>query len=168
MTAQVWDAGEMVPRATAIPAELLECARARRRRRLEQVVELEDEATALYLKDDSSPMAFELATREAFKIACAKAGPVLLEPVMRVVVTTPKDYLGPVIGDLQSRRGSVLASDMKAGAREIVAHVPLANMFSYVNALCSLSQGRASFTMQLDRYARMPKALQAKVLDKAY
>jgi elongation factor G len=74
---------------------------------------------------------------------------------------------GAVIGDLQSRRGSVLASDMKAGAHDIVASVPLANMFSYVNAVRSLSEGRATFTMQLDRYARMPKALQAKLLDPA-
>jgi len=114
---------------------------------------------------DSSGMAFELATREAFKIGFAKAGPVLLEPIMRVVVTTPGDHLGAVIGDLQSRRGSVLASDMKAGAHEIVATVPLANMFNYVNMVRSLSQGRASFAMQLGYYASMPKALQAKVLD---
>lgn len=116
---------------------------------------------------DSSSMAFELATREAFKIGFAKAGPILLEPIMRAVVTTPSDYLGAVIGDLQSRRGSVLASDMKAGAHEIVATVPLANMFNYVNTVRSLSQGRATFTMQLGHYAPMPKALQAKVLDAA-
>jgi elongation factor G len=116
---------------------------------------------------DSSSMAFELATREAFKIACARAGPVLLEPIMRVLVTTPEKYLGAVLGDLQSRRGSVLASDVKAGVHEIVASVPLANMFSYVNAVRSLSQGRTTFTMRLDRHARMPKALQAKVLDPA-
>jgi elongation factor G len=116
---------------------------------------------------DSSSMAFELATREAFKIGFAKAGPVLLEPIMRAVVTTPGDYVGAVIGDLQSRRGSVLASDMKAGAHEIVATVPLANMFNYVNTVRSLSQGRATFTMQLGHYAPMPKGLQAKVLDAA-
>jgi elongation factor G len=116
---------------------------------------------------DSSSMTFELATREAFKIGFAKAGPVLLEPIMRVVVITPGDYLGAAIGDLQARRGNVLASDMKAGAHEIVANVPLANMFNYANAVRSLSQGRASFTMQFGHYARMPKALEAKVLDTA-
>ena len=117
---------------------------------------------------DSTSMAFDLATRDAFKIGFAKADPVLLEPIMRVVITTPNDYLGAVIGDLQSRRGSVLALDMKAGAHEIIATVPLANMFNYVNAVRSLSQGRASFTMQLGHYAPMPKALQEKVLDAPY
>jgi elongation factor G len=116
---------------------------------------------------DSSPLAFELATREAFKIGCGKAAAVLLEPVMRVIVTTPADYVGAVIGDLQSRRGTVLASDTQAGAHEIDAHVPLAQMFNYVNTLRSQSQGRASFTMQLSHYARMPVAMQAKVIDAA-
>jgi elongation factor G len=114
---------------------------------------------------DSTSMAFDLATRDAFKIGFAKADPVLLEPIMRVVVTTPGDSLGSVIGDLQCRRGSVLALDTKAWAHEIVATVPLANMFNYVNAVRSLSQGRANFTMQFERYAPMPKALQEKLLD---
>ena len=108
---------------------------------------------------DSSPMAFEAAARAAFKLAFSAGEPVLLEPVMRVSVTTPGDYLGGVIGDLQSRRGRIEASDTKAGAHEVTALVPLANMVSYVGALRSLSQGRATFTMQLDRYARAPKAL---------
>jgi elongation factor G len=116
---------------------------------------------------DSSSLAFELATQEAFKIGFGNAAPVLLEPVMRVEITTPGDYLGTVIGDLQSRRGSILASDMAAGAHEVIANVPLANMFNYVNTLRSLSQGRASFTMQFGHYAPMPKALEAKVLEMA-
>ena len=116
---------------------------------------------------DSSGMAFELAAHEAFKIGFAKADPVLLEPVMLVTVTTPGEYLGGVIGDLQSRRGVVVASDMKAAAHEVLAHVPLANMFSYVNALRSLSQGRASFTMRLARYAPVPKALQEQAIKNA-
>ena len=116
---------------------------------------------------DSSALAFELATRDAFKIAFAKAAPALLEPIMRVVVTTPADYLGSVIGDLQSRRGAVVASDMKAGAHEVVAHVPLANMFNYASAVRSLSQGRATFSMQLAHYAAAPKAMQAKMLAEA-
>ena len=119
---------------------------------------------AFHAKDSSGP-AFETATREAFKIGFGKAGPVLLEPIMRVTVTTPGDYLGAVIGDLQSRRGSVQASNMKVGVHEIVAAVPLASMFNYVNSVRSLSQGRASFTMQFDHYAPMPKALQAKVVE---
>ena len=113
---------------------------------------------------DSSGLAFELATREAFKIGFSQASPVLLEPIMRVTVTTPGDSLGAVIGDLQGRRGSVQASDMKLGVHEIAAVVPLANMFSYVSTLRSLSQGRASFSMQFDHYAPMPKVLQAKLI----
>jgi elongation factor G len=117
-----------------------------------------------HLKDSSS-RAFDRATRDAFKIGFAKAHPVLLEPIMRVVLTTPGEYIGAVIGDLQSRRGRLLASDAKAGGHEIVAKVPLANVFNYVNVIRSLSQGRAIFTMRLAHYAQMPESLQAKVLD---
>lgn len=113
---------------------------------------------------DSSTMAFELATRDAFKAAFRKAAPALLEPVMQVVVTTPADHFGSVLGDLQSRRGTVVASDMKAGAHEVIAHVPLASMFNYASAVRSLSQGRATFSMRLAHYAPVPKAMQAKVL----
>jgi len=113
---------------------------------------------------DSSGMAFEVASREAFKIGFEKARPVLLEPMMRVTVTTSGDCLGAVIGDLLGRRGKVLVSDMKGNAHEITANVPLANMFNYVNTVRSLSQGRANFTMQLDHCAPMPEAPQAKVI----
>jgi elongation factor G len=113
---------------------------------------------------DSSPLAFELATRDAFKAAFAAGRPQLLEPVMRVLVTTPGDCLGAVIGDLQSRRGVITGSSMHANVHEVSALVPLANMVSYVNTVRSLSQGRATFTMQLGHYAALPQALQAKVV----
>jgi elongation factor G len=113
---------------------------------------------------DSTPMAFELATRDAFKAAFAAGLPRLLEPVMEVLVTTPGEYLGAIIGDLQSRRGSVTGANMRANVHEVPARVPLANMFNYVNAVRSLSQGRATFTMQFSHYAAVPQALQAKVV----
>jgi elongation factor G len=113
---------------------------------------------------DSTPTAFECATRDAFKAAFAAGQPRLLEPMMQVFVTTPSDYLGAIIGDLQSRRGSITGSSVRANVHEISAHVPLANMFNYVNAVRSLSQGRASFTMRFSHYAAVPQALQTKVV----
>jgi elongation factor G len=110
---------------------------------------------------DSSALAFELAARAAFKQGFGLADPVLLEPVMRLEIATPDDYVGPIIGDLQSRRGSVLASGVRGRTHEIAAHVPLARMFNYVNTLRSLSQGRATFTMRLGHYAPVPKAVSA-------
>jgi len=116
---------------------------------------------------DSSGLAFELATREAFRIGFADAAPILLEPLMRVVVTTPDDYLGGVIGDMQRRRGQVLASEPDGRLHEVIAEVPLAEMFNYVSGLRSLSQGRATFTMSLARYAPLPKALWAKTMEQS-
>jgi elongation factor G len=113
---------------------------------------------------DSSGLAFELATREAFRTVFAQAAPVLLEPLMRVTVTTPGDHLGAIIGDLHGRRGSVLASDVRGNTHEVVALVPLANMFSYVNTLRSMSQGRATFTMRPEHYAPAPAALSAQII----
>jgi len=113
---------------------------------------------------DSTPLAFELATRDAFKAAFAAGRPQLLEPVMRVLVTTPGDYLGAIIGDLQSRRGEITGASMHANVHKVTALVPLANMVSYVNTVRSLSQGRATFTMQFGHYAALPQALQAKVV----
>jgi elongation factor G len=113
---------------------------------------------------DSTPMAFESATRDAFKAAFAAGQPRLLEPIMQVFVSTPSDYLGAIIGDLQSRRGSVTGSSIRANVHEVSAHVPLANMFNYVNAMRSLSQGRAYFTMRFSHYAAVPQAIQAKVV----
>jgi elongation factor G len=116
---------------------------------------------------DSSGLAFELATREAFRIGFEQAAPILLEPMMRIVVTTPEAYLGGVIGDLQSRRGQVLATEPVGLAQDVIAEAPLAEMFNYVSALRSLSQGRASFTMAFSRYAPLPKALLEDVLKRA-
>ncbi|MFZ0239199.1 MAG: elongation factor G, partial [Xanthobacteraceae bacterium] len=107
---------------------------------------------------DSSAMAFEIAARAAMREALQKGSPVLLEPIMKVEVVTPEDYTGSVIGDLNSRRGQIQGQDMRGNANVISAMVPLANMFSYVNNLRSMSQGRATFTMQFDHYAEVPKA----------
>jgi elongation factor G len=112
---------------------------------------------------DSSAMAFEICARTAMREALQKGGPALLEPVMKVEVVTPEDYTGSVIGDLNSRRGQIQGQDMRGNANVINAMVPLANMFSYVNNLRSMSQGRATFTMQFDHYAEVPKAIAEEV-----
>jgi elongation factor G len=112
---------------------------------------------------DSSAMAFEICARAAMREALQKGGPVLLEPIMKVEVVTPEDYTGSVIGDLNSRRGQIQGQDMRGNANVISAMVPLANMFSYVNNLRSMSQGRATFTMQFDHYAEVPKAIAEEV-----
>jgi elongation factor G len=112
---------------------------------------------------DSSSMAFEIAARAAMREALQRGGSVLLEPVMKVEVVTPEDYTGSVIGDLNSRRGQIQGQDMRGNANVISAMVPLANMFSYVNNLRSMSQGRATFTMQFDHYAEVPKGVADEV-----
>ena len=105
---------------------------------------------------DSSTLAFELAAKSAFKEAMPQAGPVLLEPMMKVEVITPDEYTGDVIGDLNSRRGQVSGMEPRGNAQVISAMVPLAAMFGYVNTLRSMSQGRAQFTMQFDCYGQVP------------
>jgi elongation factor G len=105
---------------------------------------------------DSSVLAFEIASRAAFREGIAKAGPKLLEPMMRVEVVTPEEYMGDVIGDLNSRRGQVNGMDSRGNARVITAMVPLANMFGYVNTLRSMSQGRAQYSMHFDHYSEVP------------
>ena len=112
---------------------------------------------------DSSVMAFEIAARAAFREGIPKAGPKLLEPMMRVEVVTPEDYLGDIIGDLNSRRGNVTGMDQRANARIVNAMVPLANMFGYVNNLRSMSQGRAQFSMFFDHYSQVPQAVAEEV-----
>jgi elongation factor G len=112
---------------------------------------------------DSSVLAFEICARAAFRRALKEAGEVLLEPIMKVEVTTPEEYTGSVIGDLNSRRGQVQGQDMRGNAVVINAMVPLANMFSYVNQLRSFTQGRANYTMQFDHYEQVPAAEAAKV-----
>lgn len=106
---------------------------------------------------DSSSLAFEIAAKAAFKEACSQAGPVLLEPMMRVEVVTPDDYTGDIIGDLNSRRGQVGGMEPRGNAQVINALVPLSSMFGYVNNLRSMSQGRAQFTMHFESYAQVPQ-----------
>jgi elongation factor G len=115
---------------------------------------------------DSSALAFEIASRAALREAMQKAKPALLEPIMKVEVVTPEDYTGSVIGDLNSRRGQIQGQDMRGNANVINAMVPLANMFGYVNTLRSMSQGRATFTMQFDHYAETPANVSAEVQKK--
>ncbi len=112
---------------------------------------------------DSSALAFEIASRAAFREGIPKAGPVLLEPIMKVEVVTPEDYMGDIIGDLNSRRGQISDMDQRGNARVISASVPLANMFGYVNALRSMSQGRAQFTMHFAQYQQVPQAVAEEV-----
>jgi len=115
---------------------------------------------------DSSVMAFEIAARAAFKEGMQKSAPVLLEPVMKVEVVTPEEYMGDIIGDLNSRRGQVNGMDQRGNARVVEASVPLANMFGYVNTLRSMSQGRAQYTMQFDHYEPVPQAVADEVKSK--
>ncbi|MDH3912734.1 MAG: elongation factor G [Rhodospirillales bacterium] len=115
---------------------------------------------------DSSVLAFEIASRAAFREGITKATPVLLEPVMRVEVVTPDDYMGDIIGDLQSRRGVPQNMDQRGNARVITAMVPLANMFGYINTLRSMSQGRAQYSMHFDHYERVPPTVADDVVAK--
>mgnify|MGYP005705728185 CR=1 FL=1 len=111
-------------------------------------------------------MAFEIAARAAFREAMPKAKAVLLEPMMKVEVVTPEEYMGDIIGDLNSRRGNVSGMDQRGNARVISAMVPLANMFGYVNTLRSMSQGRAQYTMHFDHYEQGPQAVAEEVTAK--
>ena len=116
---------------------------------------------------DSSELAFKIAGSMAFKDAARKAGPVLLEPMMAVEVTTPEDYMGDVIGDLNSRRGQIQSMEERAGARVVAALVPLSEMFGYVGDLRSRTQGRASYSMQFDSYAQVPANVQLEIIAKS-
>jgi elongation factor G len=115
---------------------------------------------------DSSALAFEICARQCLREALQRARPVLLEPIMKVECVTPEDYTGSVIGDLNSRRGQIQGQDMRGNANVINAMVPLMNMFGYVNQLRSMSQGRATFTMQFDHYAELPANVSAEVQKK--
>ena len=115
---------------------------------------------------DLSALAFEICARQCLKEALQMAKPVLLEPIMKVEVVTPEDYTGSVIGDLNSRRGQIQGQDMHGNANVINAMVPLMNMFGYVNNLRSMSQGRATFTMQFDHYSELPANVSAEVQKK--
>lgn len=116
---------------------------------------------------DSSTLAFEIAAKTAFREAMPKAAPCLLEPIMKVEVVTPEDYMGDVIGDLNSRRGQVQSMTMRGNAQIISASVPLAEMFGYVNTLRSLSQGRAQYSMEFSHYAQVPQHLVEAMKKKA-
>ena len=112
---------------------------------------------------DSSVLAFEIAARAAFREAMEKAAARLLEPVMKVEVITPEEYMGDIIGDLNSRRGNVGGMETRGNARAVTAMVPLANMFGYINTLRSMSQGRAQYSMQFDHYQQVPQAVADEV-----
>ncbi len=112
---------------------------------------------------DSSSLAFEIAGRMGFKDACTKASPKLLEPVMRVEVVTPDDFMGDVIGDLSSRRAQVSGSEARGNTTTVSAMVPLANMFGYINSLRSMTQGRAQYSMFFDHYEQVPQNVQDEV-----
>ncbi|GGA80645.1 elongation factor G [Brucella endophytica] len=115
---------------------------------------------------DSSVLAFEIAARAAFREGAQKAGAQLLEPIMKVEVVTPEDYVGDVIGDLNSRRGQISGTEARGIATVVNANVPLANMFGYVNTLRSMSQGRAQYTMQFDHYEPVPTAVAQEIQKK--
>ncbi len=115
---------------------------------------------------DSSVLAFEIAARAAFRELREKGGPKLLEPIMKVEVLTPDEYMGDVIGDLNSRRGQIQGTETRGNAQVVTAFVPLANMFGYINTLRSFSQGRAQFTMQYDHYETVPQAVADEVIKK--
>jgi elongation factor G len=120
-----------------------------------------------YHEVDSSELAFKIAASMGFKEACRRAKPVLLEPVMDVEVVAPEEYMGSVVGDLNSRRGRIMAMDMRGGSQVIRAHVPLGQMFGYATDLRSMTQGRATYTMQFSRYEEAPAAIADEIVAKA-
>jgi elongation factor G len=119
-----------------------------------------------YHEVDSSAIAFEIASRAALREGLTRANPALLEPIMKVECVSPEEYVGSVIGDLNSRRGQIQGQDMRGNANVITAFVPLANMFGYVNQLRSMSQGRASYTMQFDHYEQVPSQVAQEIQSK--
>jgi elongation factor G len=121
-----------------------------------------------YHEVDSSELAFKIAGSMVFKEAARRAGPVLMEPMMKVEVTTPDDFMGDVIGDLNSRRGQIQAMDERAGSRIVTALVPLSEMFGYVGDLRSKTQGRASYSMQFDSYAEVPGNVAKEIIAKVH
>jgi elongation factor G len=115
---------------------------------------------------DSSEMAFKIAGSLGFKEGAAKAGPILLEPIMNVEVVTPEPFMGDVIGDLNSRRGKILGMNPRSGVQVINAQVPLAEMFGYATDLRSKTQGRATYTMQFGHYAQVPNSIAETIITK--
>ena len=119
-----------------------------------------------YHEVDSSEMAFKIAGSMGFKGAVRKARPVLLEPVMDVEVVVPEEYMGAVVGDLNSRRGRIVSMEARAGAQVIRANVPLGQMFGYATDVRSMTQGRATYTMQFARYEEVPRAIAEEIVAK--
>jgi len=119
-----------------------------------------------YHEVDSSEMAFKIAGSMGFKEACRKAKPVLLEPVMDVEVVTPEEYMGAIVGDLNSRRGRILSMEGRGSSQVIRANVPLGQMFGYATEMRSLTQGRATYTMQFARYEEVPAAIAEEIMAK--
>ena len=117
-----------------------------------------------YHEVDSSEMAFKIAASMAFKEAMKKADPVLMEPIMKVSVIVPEDYMGDVIGDLNSRRGQIQGMEARSGAQQIDAFVPLSEMFGYATDLRSRTQGRGQYTMEPSHYTEVPKSIQEKII----
>ena len=117
-----------------------------------------------YHEVDSSEMAFKIAGSQALKEAVAKAKPVLLEPLMAVEIITPEEYMGEVIGDINSRRGQVNAMEDRSGAKVVKATVPLSQMFGYVGDLRSKTQGRANYTMIFDSYGEVPSSVAQEII----
>ncbi|OOB78042.1 MAG: hypothetical protein BEN18_08990 [Epulopiscium sp. Nuni2H_MBin001] len=109
-------------------------------------------------------MAFKIAGSMAFKDAMKKAGGILLEPIMKVIVVVPEDYMGDVIGNINSRRGRIEGMEARSGAQEIRAFVPLSEMFGYATDLRSRTQGRGNYSMEFDHYEQCPKSIQDKVI----
>ena len=119
-----------------------------------------------YHEVDSSEMAFKIAGSMAIKEACRKANPVILEPIMKVVVTVPEEYMGDVIGDLSSRRGEIQGMEDRNGVKQINAFVPLSEMFGYSNDLRSKSQGRGQYVMEPSHYIQVPKSIADGIISK--
>ena len=119
-----------------------------------------------YHEVDSSEMAFKIAGSMAFKEACRKANPVILEPIMKVSIIVPDDYMGDVIGDVSARRGNVLGMLPRGNAQQIDANIPLSNMFGYATDLRSRTQGRGQYAMEPSHYIELPKSLQEEIITK--
>jgi elongation factor G len=113
---------------------------------------------------DSSEMAFKIAGSMAFKEACRKASPVILEPIMKVSVTVPEDYMGDVMGDISGRRGNILGMEPRNGSTQIDANVPLSEMFGYATNLRSRTQGRGTYTMEPSHYVQLPRSIQDEIM----
>jgi elongation factor G len=119
-----------------------------------------------YHNVDSDSLSFEICAKLAYKEACKKAKPILLEPIMKVEVVTPEQYMGDVVGDLNKRRGQMEGMDSRAGAQVIKAKVPLSEMFGYVTTLRTITSGRASSTMEFSHYAETPRNIAEEVIAK--